>query len=136
MVLVGVAYLTRALRLPWGTIKQPGAGFFPLIIGVLLLSAALGFASVAAKGRSHPTSGWVPGARRRVFAVFAGLIGFCLLLPVTGYPLDAGVFGGIMLQQLGASWVAVTIIALASAGISYYVFAIVLGVPLPGGILG
>jgi putative tricarboxylic transport membrane protein len=73
--------------------------------------------------------------RARVAAAAALLLGFCFLLPWIGYPLSALVFTGLLLRALGGRWMAAAAIALASALVSYYVFATVLGVPLPRGVL-
>ncbi len=63
------------------------------------------------------------------------MIAYCLLLPWTGYPLAAFLFTGLLLRALGAQWPAALAVALAGAAVSYYVFAVLLGVPLPPGIL-
>ncbi len=69
-------------------------------------------------------------------SVTAGLlIGFCLLLPWIGYSLAALLFTGLLLRGLGARWSAAAAIAAVSALGSYYVFGVLLGVPLPRGTL-
>jgi hypothetical protein len=40
-----------------------------------------------------------------------------------------------VLLGLGARWIPALLIALASAVASHYLFAVLLGVPLPGGLL-
>ena len=72
--------------------------------------------------------------RRRVVATGALLVGFCLGLPWTGYPVVAFLFVGLLLRGLGAGWRAALAIGLLSAAISHYLFGVVLGVPLPRGI--
>jgi hypothetical protein len=61
------------------------------------------------------------------------LFGFCLGLPWTGYPVAAFGFVGLLLRALGARWLAALSLALVSAAASYYVFGVLLGVPLPRG---
>jgi flagellar biosynthesis component FlhA len=136
IVLIAITYMAQSLRIPRGTIAQPGPGFFPILVSLLLISVAICFMVSAIKEpRSHQDGLQAP-ARRRVISVLAALGGFCLLLPVAGYPFAAFALVGVMLWQLGASWGGVISISLVSAAVSYYVFAVILGVPLPGGIFG
>ncbi len=134
--MIGIAYLSLAWRIPWGTVSQPGPGFFPLFVGGLLVLSTLGFGVLSIRRKGPPHEPLQGTARRRVIAVFVALCGFCFLLPFAGYPIAAFLFVVVMLWQLGASWVAVIGIAVVSSGVSYYFFAVVLGIPLPGGIFG
>ncbi|MGH7310846.1 MAG: tripartite tricarboxylate transporter TctB family protein [Candidatus Rokuibacteriota bacterium] len=132
-------YLTNALPLPQGTAAQPGPGFFPLAVGVFGTTVALAW--VASTFRRAPAAaGPTPTAaedegRGRVAITAVLLAGFCLLLPWVGYPVVAFLFTGLMLHGLGARWTTALVIALASAATSHYVFAVLLGVPLPFGVL-
>jgi putative tricarboxylic transport membrane protein len=131
-------YLANALPLPQGTAARPGAGFFPLAVGVFGTAVALVWAVSALRRAPAPATGRTATAaenRGRVATTAALLIGFCLLLPWTGYPLVAFLFTGLALHGLGARWAPALVIALASAVASYYLFAVLLGVPLPGGAL-
>jgi hypothetical protein len=67
----------------------------------------------------------------------AALVGFCLLLPWAGYPACAFLFVALLLRRLGGGgWASVVLTAALSALLTYYVFAVLLGVPLPTGPLG
>jgi hypothetical protein len=130
-------YLANAWPLPMGTAARPGAGFFPLGVGVFGAAVALTWvvsalrrARAAAGGLAVPEEG-----RRRVAATTGVLVGYCLLLPWMGYPLAAFLFVGLLLRWLGASWTAALASALAGALVSYYLFGVLLGVPLPRGVL-
>ena len=68
-----------------------------------------------------------------MIASVAALVGFCLVMPWIGYPLSALAFVAIVLQRLGSRWPAALAIAVASAAGSYYLFAVLLDVPLPRG---
>jgi hypothetical protein len=129
-------YLAEALRYAPGTPARPGPGLFPVAVGVFGAVVALSWLGVAlrrraaTRGPSTPTEG-----RGRVLAAAAALAGFCLLLPWTGYPIVAFLFVGALLRRLGAGWRGTLFIALVSAAASYYLFAVLLGVPLPRGAL-
>jgi hypothetical protein len=129
------AYLAVALTFPLGTMARPGPGFFPVGVGVFLcllaatlVTAALRRAAVGAAPSIDAESG------ARVAATVAGLIGFCLLMPWVGYPACAFLFVALLLRRLGhLGWLGAGFTAALSALVSYYVFAVLLGVPLPGG---
>ncbi|OLB96088.1 MAG: hypothetical protein AUH30_13725 [Candidatus Rokubacteria bacterium 13_1_40CM_68_15] len=128
-------YLAGAATFPFGSGARPGAGFFPVAVGVLLclvcaLFAVHTFRQASEDGRS---GGTMPADdRARVLATVAGLIAFCLILPYAGYPLAAAVFVAWLLRRLGGGrWVVTAVIAVVSALVSYYVFAVLLAVPLP-----
>jgi hypothetical protein len=130
-------YLAGALPLPHGTVARPGAGFFPVAVGVFGAAVALVWV-MSAFWRAPATVGAGAAGRDglgRVGATAGALVGFCLLLPWTGYPVAAFAFAGLVLRRLGASWAAALATALASAVVSYYLFGVLLGVPLPRGVL-
>jgi len=130
-------YLVNAWPLPAGTAARPGPGFYPMAVGVF--GAAVALAWVVSAFRRAPAA--VDGAamdgpsRTRVSATTGLLLGFCLLLPWTGYPVAALLFTGLLLRGLGAGWTAALVIGLGSALASYYVFGMLLGVPLPRSVL-
>jgi hypothetical protein len=134
------AYLLASLVFPMGTGARPGPGFFPIGIGVFLCAVAAVFVAVAFRravrgsarsGRPGPASGRAP------VAVTAGaLVGFCLLLPWTGYLVSSFLLVAVLLRGLGgARWPGAIAAAALSSGASYVVFAVLLSVPLPRGVL-
>lgn len=139
------AYLAYALPLSRGTAARPGPGFFPLAVGVFACLVALVWVVLALRGptrsRALAEEGGedlgpaAPGARRRVAATAGALVGFCLLLPWAGYPLASFLFAALTLQQLGARWATALAAGLVSSAASYYLFAVLLDVPLPRGVL-
>jgi len=132
------AYLLSAWPLPAGTTARPGAGFFPLGVGAF--GAVMALVWTVSVFRRAPA--WGAADQRapveglgRVVATAGSLAGFCLLLPYAGYPVAALVFAAVLLRWLGAAWRSALVIGLASAALSYYLFGVVLSVPLPRGIL-
>jgi hypothetical protein len=137
VVAAGGLYLLNALPLPLGTMARPGAGFFPLGIGLFGIAFALAWtASAFRRAPAAAGTAAIPAeARGRVVTTTAALVGFCLLLPWVGYPAAALVFAAGSSRWLGAPWRAALVIGLAGAAASYYLFAVLLSVPLPRGIL-
>lgn len=131
-------YLTQAVNLPLGTAAKPGAGFYPLAVAVFacavaLVASAQAFLSPQAAPAEKPSGATDPARRRRVAGAVGALVAFCLTLPWIGYPIAAFGFVSVVLWGLGGRWQAALLTgALSSAG-SQYLFAVLLGVPLPRG---
>jgi hypothetical protein len=131
-------YLTQALKLPLGTVAKPGAGFYPVAVGVFacvvaLVAGARAFLSTPAVRPEAASGATDPAQRRRVAGAVGALAAFCLTLPWIGYPIAAFGFVSVVLWGLGGRWqVALLTGALGSAG-SYYLFGVLLDVPLPRG---
>ena len=134
-VAASAAYLLLSFGYPFGSVAKPGAGFFPVGVGIFLCAAAL---TVLAVGFRRAVGGGVPlepDARTRVLVTAAAMAGFCLLVPWLGYPACALVFVALLLRRLGGTaWPGAVVTAVLSAAISYYVFAVLLAVPLPRGV--
>jgi len=132
-----VVYLANGWPLSQGTAARPGPGFFPLAVGGFGAVVALTWLVSALRRAPAPAVGTrVAGEGvARVAATAGGLVGFCLLLPWAGYPAAAFLFTGLLLRRLGAGWKGATVTAIVSALGSYYLFGVLLGVPLPRGIL-
>jgi hypothetical protein len=133
-------------------VAAPGAGFFPVAAGAFLCATALGLllrlcrpgpvppgAGTRSGGEppgdqaspAEPAAG-AGGALRRLGATVVALAGFSLLLPWIGYPVAAFAFVLVLLRALGTgNWTAAALWALGAAAVSYYLFAVLLGVPLP-----
>jgi putative tricarboxylic transport membrane protein len=139
IVLVGTGiYLSQALSLPIGTTAQPGPGFFPVAVAAFACVVGLAATAIAFRTSVPARAGTAadaedPMRRRRVVGAEAALAAFCLVLPWIGYLLAAFGFVAVVLQRLGSRWSAALTTAALSAGGSYYLFAVLLDVPLPRG---
>jgi putative tricarboxylic transport membrane protein len=138
-LLLGIAYLADNSRLPMGSAAKPGAGLFPLLVGISLLGLSLALflwslktKDISAKDREPFPVG---KDRQRVLAVGASLALFVLLLKPLGYGLCGAALMAAVLRFLGLqSWGRILLISLATAAVSFYLFDALLGVPLPRGI--
>lgn len=133
---VSAAYLFFASQLPLGTTARPGAGFYPVIVGIFGVIVAFG-ATITAFRRPAVVSGDAPldaDSRRRVAMTVVTLAAFCLALPWIGYPLAAFAFVAVLLRALGGGWITAVITGVISAAVSYALFATLLDVPLPRGL--
>ena len=138
-LILGVIYLAGAFNLPMGTADRPGAGFFPLIVGILLiaLSLPLFLRALKKKTKGEDEEPFPQGKDlRRVVFVASALIFFAVFLKTLGYGVCSAILMGATLKVLGMrNWGKIALASLLTAAISYYIFATVLDAPLPRGIL-
>lgn len=135
--LAGMLYLVEAHRYPRGTLAQPGPGLYPLLVGGLMVLSAFGVGLEATRDRRWRSIEWPEERSRwRVTAVVGATLGYIALLPYAGHPLAAALVTLVILQVMGlpSRLLKVAISLLVALG-SHYLFAILLGVPLPLGIL-
>lgn len=133
-LVLGVAYLLGALALPRGSVTAPGAGLFPLAVGlIIVVSSAVALVTEWRRPTAAPDP---PGdAFRRVPALLGALVVFALLLKPAGFILAAAVLSALVLAVLGRRpWLAVGGLALAISVATALVFRL-LGVPLPPGLV-
>jgi hypothetical protein len=129
-------YLTQAMKLPLGTAAKPGAGFYPMAVAVFacvvaLVAGARAFLSPQAVRPEAPSGVADPARRRRVAGAVGALVAFCLTLPWIGYPIAAFGFVSVVLWGLGGRWQAALLTGALGSASSYYLFGVLLDVPLP-----
>jgi len=131
--------LFESNKLRVGNFRVPQTGFFPRVLGVLLVLLTLGefvralrqSATATAPGKID-SDGWT-----RIGATLAIMLGFALVLERIGFLLATFFLMVLLLRAIEAPrWSKVFIVALATSLLSYGLFAWLLGVPLPAGILG
>jgi putative tricarboxylic transport membrane protein len=137
-LVLSLLYLGGALAYPRGTMDQPGPGLYPLFVGVLLVTASIGSIVTdllnPAPGVLEIPKGTDLG---RVLTVLGGAVAYVLLLPFAGHLLSSILMVFIVLQAMGlTSWPMKIGFTIVIALGSYYLFDILLMVPLPPGLLG
>jgi putative tricarboxylic transport membrane protein len=129
----------EAHKLPFGVMRVPQTAFFPKALAVTLAIFSVLLSVRALAGREAPhraekivAEGWI-----RVGMTLAALAGFALVLERLGFLLTTFLLMVLLLRAIEAQrWPKVIAVALATALISYAIFAWLLGVPLPPGVLG
>jgi putative tricarboxylic transport membrane protein len=140
----GIVYEAMALWMPRGRIGQPGPGFFPMIVGAVLILTATAclVQALMARRTADPTiqsaDSPVSGNRQTVKVWF--LIGFLILYAVAvqpvGFPIALLLFLVAAIWVFGyRKWLPTLGIATLLTAISYLTFVVWLKVPLPLGIL-
>ena len=131
--------LFESRKLAFGNLRVPQTGFFPRALGILLVLLALGELLRALRHSEAVLSmekiageGWI-----RIGATLATMLGFALVLEWLGFLLATFLLMVLLLRAIEAPrWPKVFVVALVTALLSYGLFAYLLGVPLPAGILG
>jgi putative tricarboxylic transport membrane protein len=137
-LLLGGVYLLGSLELAQGTVAQPGTGFYPRVVGVVMIGLSLYQLLRALTQKEMKADQGEPFLggkdRQRIWMLVATLILFTVLLRWLGYLVCSSALVGILLPLLGMkSWVKIVAVTLLTASISYYFFSYLLGVPLPRG---
>jgi hypothetical protein len=145
---IGLVALFAGRDLPFGTLREPGAGFFPLTVATALMLFAvlsmIGRDSVAEEpsslyGNEHETEYQTQHKTERTAVrawMLAGLLAlYAWLLPHAGFVLCTTVLLATVLGGLGSvrRMRAIVIAAVAAAG-CWFLFTR-LGMPLPRGLL-
>jgi len=141
LVLVGWAafLLIQSRHLSFGSMRVPQTGFFPTVLAILLLILAailFGQGFVGAEPGRGPdkilTEGW-----SRIGLTLAAMIAFALVLESLGFLLSTFFLMILLLRAIESQrWSKVVVVAVLTAIASYAIFGWILGIPLPGGLLG
>jgi putative tricarboxylic transport membrane protein len=142
----GIVYEVMAFRMPQGRIGQPGPGFFPMIVGaVLILTAGACLIQALLVKRSAGTVPEGPdeeaparGNRQvgKTWLLLAFLVLYILALQPVGFPIALTVFLLASIWVFGyRKWLPAVGIAALLTAVSYLTFIVWLKVPLPLGIL-
>ncbi len=138
-LLLGIAYLAGSLKLPMGSAVKPGAGLFPLLVGISLVAFSLLLLIGSLKQKEPIPQDQEPFPkgkdRQRVATVAITLILFVVLLKPLGYAVGSSLLMAATLRLLGLrSWGKIILISVLTAAVSFYLFDSLMGTPLPRGI--
>ena len=137
MIVSGVTVLLSS-KFPFGSFANPGPGFLPLSVGILmfLLSLIL-FVQSFLKEKGEGRTLWSKGSTARVLLILASLIVYGVLLESLGFILMTFLLMGFLLLAIGSQRIILAFfISLFSSIGCYAVFQLWLEVQLPKGIFG
>ena len=134
LILIGVGVIVGAIRLTVGTPTNPQPGFFPFLGGLVLvgLSSVLLVYGWLGHGKGIEAFGEVqrPAILVAAMAVYVGV------LDRLGYVPATLLIALVILRVLGVkSWKVLGLASLLLAGGTYLLFARLLGIELPVGVL-
>lgn len=139
LLLVGVACSIEALRLGLGTVRRPGVGFLPLLVGGCL--SLLAFFSLIidiwAASKDKTREKFFIGSFGNVVAVVCCLGVYLVVLPIAGYLLSTFLLFIFLFRTGGLKrWGFALMAAFLTASISYLLFGFLLNIRFPKGFLG
>lgn len=139
-----ILYLYEAFQLPFGAARMPDMGFVPVIGGVLVLGICV---LLIGKDLISPEKGKIKedreegqrdlGSSRRPLLISLVLIVYPLILVPVGFiPSTTGLLFFCLWIMRFRGWFGSLVIALMATGFAHLLFAVLLHVPLPKGVLG
>lgn len=135
LVAFAILVLWESRSLPFGTIREPGAGAVPVLLALTLLVCSL---SVVVGGARAHRVGAIPWTEWRHAVAILGTCAFmALALERLGYRLTILVALLALLSLVEKKgWIAGTVFAVAFSLGSHYFFNTLLRVPMPQGPFG
>jgi putative tricarboxylic transport membrane protein len=138
LLALAAAPLWEIAKLPIGSPSLPEAGFFPLILVILLgiLSLVLLAQTLEGKGEQQAPPWVSSGGWKTLGLTVAGLFAFVIFFERIGYLISTFLLVTLPLWASGkmSRW-KVILVAFVTAFASYMIFGILLQSPLPLGIL-
>jgi putative tricarboxylic transport membrane protein len=134
--LIALGSLYEALKLPFGRTNAPGAGFFPAVLAALLAVVSLigliaAFRDASEQKISEPRLVW-----KKIILTVTALLAFAFIFEYVGYLVTTFLFVAFLLRIVERkSWAQTGAVALSASLVSYIIFGLLLGAPLPAGFL-
>ena len=134
-LLLGVWICFEALQVPFGSFRMPGAGFFPLLLGLALSGLSIGLLGISLLRPGHQSTRVWP-EQREVLYLVGSVVAAAWLFERAGFLLTMALFLGVAIRVLGkVRWVTVVALALVGSVTSYVLFSRALLIALPSGVL-
>jgi len=137
-LVIAVFVSAMGVRFGLGTLKYPGVGFFPFLVGLILFFLSLGIILVALKekrGQKANYAEW-PFFRRKVFIILAILFAYSFSLEYLGYILGSFFLMIYLFKVVGAQkWLFSIVTSAIMVAITYYFFGVLLQAQFPKGLL-
>ena len=135
-LLLALGAFIESMKLPFGRISAPAAGFFPTILAVLLALTSLFIFVDALRGSHDDVPHGEPLKWKKILLTLGSLLVFGLVFERLGYLLATFLFILFLLRAVERqSWRLALSVALSASLVSYIVFGLLLGTPLPAGLL-
>lgn len=125
----------EALQVPLGSFRMPGAGFFPLFLGLTLGGLSV---MLLAQSLVGPASGSmrVWPEQPEVLYLVGSIVAAVWLFERAGFLITMVLFAGVAMKVLGKmSWATAVSLAVIGGLAAWFVFGRVLLIALPSGIL-
>ena len=133
-----VYIMVESLRLPLGSWRDPGAGFFPLLTGLILMGLSVINYLQARRGPDNEKRPWYPEERwPNVIMVVAGLVVYTVILGILGFTVSTFLLIVFLMRAIEPQkWMVTLGESVLGASILYMLFEYWLQVQLPKGTWG
>ncbi|MCU0595671.1 MAG: tripartite tricarboxylate transporter TctB family protein [Desulfobacterota bacterium] len=136
---VGLGFASGGMHYGFGSWREPGAGFLPLLFGVLLafMSLLLFIAKLKSTSETGANPFWLQGGSwATILLTFLSLVAYMALLKPAGFIVTTFLFILFLMKGISSkSWRASLIMAFSFSLLGYGLFSLLLGVLLPTGTL-
>ena len=133
LLLVTLFAIPQAFALGIGGFDRPQPGLYPLLLSVLIIAVLIPIFLIDYAEDIEPFD----KACMRVFAGAAAVALFIVLWPITGLVIAASISLFLWMWRLGKERVVQSAItAVVTSVVCAYTFGVLLGVPLPTGLIG
>ena len=134
--LIALGSLYEALKLPFGRTNAPGAGFFPAVLAALLAVVSLIGLIAAFRDASEQQISESRLVWKKIILTVTALLAFAFIFEYVGYIVTTFLFVVFLLRIVERkSWTQAGAVALSASLVSYIIFGLLLGAPLPAGLL-
>ncbi|MEO8804656.1 MAG: tripartite tricarboxylate transporter TctB family protein [Burkholderiaceae bacterium] len=133
LLIIGIVVIVESRRLGAGwTSDGPGSGYFPFIIGTLIVIASAGMLFEALLSKKKKTEAFVDTVQlKRVLSVLVPALVYVLAVAFLGLYVASAVYIALFMIILGKySWVKSVFIALAVNTLFFFMFEVWFKVPL------
>ena len=139
---LGIWIIVDSYRMGLKTLKDPGPGLFPLVLGVLLCLLSLPSCVQSLKSIRLETSETKGdqvirrGKNLKIIFVIVLLTGYFVFLPALGFlPTTLIFLYGLFLMGYPRRWLFVLTVSLIAVILAHVIFSIFLNTPFPKGFL-
>lgn len=135
LVLIGLGTMWESRAFPLGSLHRPGPAYAPVLLAGLLTVFGAAVFAMGGRARTLREVGWPEW--RHAAAIFAACAFAAWGLERLGYRLTMAIVVGFLLMIVERKgWVLGLVLTLVMAWGSFYLFDMLLRVPLPRGIFG
>jgi putative tricarboxylic transport membrane protein len=144
LMLLGLVVIGGATRYAFGTLGNPGPGFFPVVLGsLLLILSGARFSKIFKRyftergEKKNPPFFSSPSGAKRVVTILGSLLLLRFVFPFLGLLIGLFIFSLVTIIALEpARWRKALIFSLSSSIGNYLLFSVWLQIEFPVGIFG
>ena len=135
-IIFSAAICLTALKLPWGTLKNPGPMLFPMLLGVSLLALAVVLLLQSASARTSFLALFPKAEILKVLYLLLIFFGSIFVLEPLGFFISTFVLLTLLFKTIGGRGALKSILfGLTVSFITYWSFTHLLSVRLPRGVI-